>query len=255
MMRKTPFNKLCAVLLLSSFPLNAAAAVPGVESRLRDGTRVAVRLSEPLSSATAKSGDIITFEVLENLVIDGDVVIKAGTPARGTVVEAAEKRRMGRAGKLAYTLTETTSVDRQVIKLRASQDKKGDSHVTSTVVTTAAVAVFVPVAAPFFLLRKGKDITIPEGTRVDAFIDGEHVVRLTQETVASNDVTSKTGSGPKMTNGDVLGLASAGFSEDVILARITSGVTDFDLTTAAMIKLKRAGLSDRIIQTMAQAKR
>ena len=94
-------------------------------------------------------------KIAEDVVVDDQVVIKQGTPVKGVVVESAAKRRMGRAGNLSYTLTETRTVDRQVVRLRAGQQKKGDSHVTGVAVTTTAVGVFVPVAAPFFLLRKG----------------------------------------------------------------------------------------------------
>ena len=73
-------------------------------------------------------------------------------------------------------------MDRSAIRLRALQARKGDSNVTSTAVTTAAVGVFVPVAAPLFLLRKGHDIVVPEGTRVDAFVDGDHLVTTEIET-------------------------------------------------------------------------
>jgi hypothetical protein len=107
-----------------------------------DGTRIAVRTMERLSSATVKGGDPVGFAVVEDVVVDGEVVIKQGTPVRGTVVDAQAKQRMGRAGKLQYTVNETKGVDRSVIRLRALQDRKGDSNVTSTAVTTA-VGVFV----------------------------------------------------------------------------------------------------------------
>ena len=154
----------------------------GGARRLPDGTRIAVRTMEPLSSATVKDGDPVTFSVVEDVIVDGEIVIKQGTPVRGTIVDAQAKRRMGRAGRLQYTVNETKAVDRSAIRLRALQARKGDSNVTSTAVTTAAVGVFVPVAAPFFLLRKGHDIVVPEGTRIDAFVDGDHLVTAEIET-------------------------------------------------------------------------
>jgi hypothetical protein len=232
-------KKAAAALLLVSLSLNSVGALAVDEVRLRDGTRVTVRLAEPLSSATAKEGEVVTFEVLEDVVVDGEVIIRAGSPARGAIVEAAKKRRMGRAGKLSYGLTETTSVDRQVVRLRAMQDRQGDSNVTSTAVTTAAVAVFVPVAAPLVLLRKGKDINVPQGTRVDAFVDGEHTIRLAKPAPASA-VASGAVTGPQMTNADVLGLVHAGFGEELIVARVRGASPGFDLSTSSLIELKRA---------------
>jgi hypothetical protein len=73
-------------------------------ARLPDGTRIAVRTMEQLSSATLKDGSQVTFAVVEDVVVDGEVVIRQGTPVRGTIVDAQAKRRMGRAGKLQYTV-------------------------------------------------------------------------------------------------------------------------------------------------------
>ena len=168
----------CGLALVFSLHVVSAWAA---ERRLPDGTRVAVRVMEQLSSASVKDGDPVNFAVVEDVVVEGQVVVKQGTPVRGVIVEAASKRRMGRAGRLSYTVNETKGVDKGVVRLRAVQEKKGNSNVTSTAVTTTAVAVFVPVAAPFFLLRKGTDIVVPEGTRIDTFVDGDHMIATAAE--------------------------------------------------------------------------
>jgi hypothetical protein len=163
--------------LMSVLSLHGVLPASAAERRLPDGTRIPVRVMEQLSSGSLRDNDPVNFAVVEDVIVDGEVIVKQGTPVRGVVVEAEAKRRMGRAGKLSYTVNETKAIDRSVIRLRAVQEKRGNSNVTSTAVTTTAVAVFVPVAAPFFLLRKGSDIVVPEGTRVDAFVDGDHSIR------------------------------------------------------------------------------
>jgi hypothetical protein len=217
-------------------------------SRLPDGTRIAVRTMEPLSSATLKDGSQVTFAVVEDVVVDGEVIIKQGTPVRGTIVDAQAKRRMGRAGKLQYTVNETKAVDRTTIRLRALQDRKGDSNVTSTAVTTVAVGVFVPVAAPFFLLRKGHDIVVPEGTRVDTFVDGDHLVGGGKDPVAPPVRAAG------LTNADILALRQAGFTDDVILAKIAASPAAYSVAPTEMMALKKAGISDRVITAMVAAK-
>jgi hypothetical protein len=214
---------------------------------------------EQLSSGSLNDNDPVNFAVVEDVIVDGEVVIKQGTPVRGVIVEAAAKRRMGRAGKLLYTVNETKSVDKRVVRLRAVQDKKGDSHVTSTAVTTTAVAVFVPVAAPFFLLRKGKDIVVPEGTRVDAFVDGDHAIETDAPAqVASAAVAPVAARTVKaanaMANADVLALHQAGFGEEVILAKIAASTPMFSVDAPDLVALKKAGLSERVIAAMLNAK-
>ena len=226
------------------------AQVPS-DMRLADGSRVPVRLLQQVSSETAQEGAPLNFEVVEDIRVAGQVIIKQGTPVKGVVVEAAAKRRMGRGGKLSYTLSETKTIDGQTIRLRAAQQKAGDSHVTGVALTTAAAAVFVPVAAPFFLLRKGKDVTIPEGTRVDAFVDGDHL--LESATLSASPApagSGSTGAGPKLTNLEILNLRAAGFGDDVIIAKIQSSSHDFSLDATSLVTLKKAGISDRVITAM-----
>lgn len=244
MMRKTIA---CGLALVCS--LHAAAPAWAGARRLPDGTRIAVRTMERLSSATLKDGDPVTFAVVEDVIVDGEVVIRQGTPVRGTIVDAQAKRRMGRAGKLQYTVNETKAVDLGGIRLRALQDRKGDSNVTSTAVTTAAVGVFVPVAAPFFLLRKGHDIVVPEGTRIDAFVDGDHLVNPVVDGPAPAAAPAAG-----LTNTDIVALRQAGIGDEVILAKIAASPAAYDMAPAQMVALKKAGVSDRVIAAMVAAK-
>lgn len=247
--RKKIMQKLTAASLLGTILLQTigVCAQQNGEHRLADGTKVPLRLVETLSSATAKDGDIITFEVLEDVVVGNKVVIRQGTTANGVVIEAQEKRRMGRAGKLSYTVTGTKSVDRQSIRLRATKEGRGDSHTTGVAVTTAAVAVFVPVAAPFFLLRKGKDLVVPQGTRVDSYIDGEQVLAAEAPTAENGSVamTAQT-----LSNEDVMTLHRAGFGDELIIAKISSSHAAFSVTPTNLMELKDAGLSEKVITAM-----
>jgi len=262
----------CGVVLTSV--LHWAAPAWAGARRLPDGTRVVVRTMERLSSATLKDSDPVSFAVVEDVVVDGEVVIKQGTPVRGTIVDAQSKRRMGRAGKLQYTVNETKGVDRSAVRLRAIQDRKGDSNVTSTAVTTVAVGVFVPVAAPLFLLRKGHDIVVPEGTRVDTYVDGDHLVSTEGETAvmtAAAAAVAPSGSMPlpplppaapaaapertaPLTNADIIALRQAGFGDDLILAKVAASPAAYTLTPAEMVALKKAGVSERVITAMVAAK-
>ena len=249
----------CGLAFVCSLQLAAPAWAGG--RRLPDGTRIAVRTMEQLSSATLKDSDPVTFAVVEDVIVDGEVVIKQGTPVRGTIVDAEAKRRMGRAGKLQYTVNETKGVDRSVIRLRALQDRRGDSNVTSTAVTTVAVGVFVPVAAPFFLLRKGHDIVVPEGTRIDTFVDGDHLVGVEGEAPAPVAIAAAAPAPAAaavrangLTNADVVALKQAGFSDEIVLAKIAASPAAYNLAPGEMVALKKSGVSERVISAMVAAK-
>jgi hypothetical protein len=157
----------------------APAAVPAPAPRvpvphtLLDGTPVKLRLSENLTSATAKAGDQVPFEVTDDVLVDGVAVIAKGGAALATVTDANPKRRMGRGGKLDVNVDSARLLDGEKVQLRASQENQGGGHVgamTGAMVGTAIV--FFP-AAPLFLFMHGKDVTIPQGTEITAFVEGD----------------------------------------------------------------------------------
>jgi hypothetical protein len=140
---------------------------------LLDGTPVKLRLSQTISSADAKVGQEIPFEVVEEIKVDDAVVLPKGAVAIGTVTECNPKKSMGRAGKLNLNISYARLADQEKVALRATQDNKGGGHVGAMTGAMVATAVVFFPAAPLFLFIKGKDITIPQGTEITAFIEGD----------------------------------------------------------------------------------
>jgi hypothetical protein len=159
------------MLLIPVLGMIAAAQV------VPDGTKVRVRLDQTLSSATADEGQTVELSVTDAVVLDGVTAIPEGARGTGTVVIAQEKRRMGRAGKLDFSVDRVRAANGQWLPVRYTLTKKeGGSKSVSTGVITAGVAVVFWPAAPFVLLRKGKDTTVNKGVTFDVFIDGNHTL-------------------------------------------------------------------------------
>jgi hypothetical protein len=140
---------------------------------LEDGTPVKLRTSRTISSADEHTGETVDFEVLEDVMVNGTLVIPKGGIAWGTVTEAQAKRRMARGGKLDVNIDAVRLTDGEKVPLRAVKDVKGGGHtgaMTGAMVGTAIV--FFP-AAPLFLFMHGKDITIPKGTEITAYVSGD----------------------------------------------------------------------------------
>jgi hypothetical protein len=57
--------------------------------------------------------------------------------------------------------------------LRAVKDAKGGGHTGAMVGAMVATSLVVWPAAPLFLLMHGKDVTIPKGTNISAFVQGD----------------------------------------------------------------------------------
>ena len=140
---------------------------------LEDGTPIKLRLTRNLSSADATTGDRVDFEVLEDIKVKDVIVVPRGGIALATITEAEHKRRMARGGKLNVNIDDVRLTDGEKAPLRAVKEAKGGGHtgaMTGAMIGTAIV--FFP-AAPLFLFMHGKDITIPKGTEVTAYTNGD----------------------------------------------------------------------------------
>jgi hypothetical protein len=151
----------------------AVAATPAVGFLLEDGTPVHLVLSQNLSSADAVTGQTVEFEVVDDVIVNGFVVIPHGSTAWATVTDAEHKRRMGRAGKLDLNIDKVRLADGEKALLRAVKDTKGGGHTGAMVGAMVATSLVVWPAAPLFLLMHGKDVTIPKGTNISAFVQGD----------------------------------------------------------------------------------
>jgi hypothetical protein len=132
-----------------------------------------LRFNRTVSSADAHVGDTVDFEVLQDISVNGVLVIPKGGLAFGTVTEAQPKRRMARGGKLEINLDYVKLLDSEKAALRAVKGGSGGGHtgaMTAGIVATGLV--FFP-AAPFFLFMHGKDITLPKGAEVTAYVNGD----------------------------------------------------------------------------------
>ena len=175
---------------------------------LEDGTPVKLRINRTVSSGDAHVGETVDFEVLEEVRVANTVVIPKGGIALGTVTEAQPKRRMGRGGKLNINIDHVRLVDGEKVALRAVKEVQGGGHtgaMTGGIVATSLI--FFP-AAPFFLFMHGKDITIPKGTEVAAYINGSQPLDLAKfgtgsgqpSTVPATDIPpAPSVPGPEMT--------------------------------------------------------
>lgn len=156
-----------------AFGLAAANLLAATPVTLNDGTPVRMRLMRTVTSADSNVGDTVDFEVLEDIVVDGRLIVARGAVALATVTEAQSKRRMGRAGRLNINIDYVRLANNDKAALRAIKDVKGDGKTgTMTGAMVATSLVFFP-AAPLFLFMKGKDVHIPKGTEITAYINGD----------------------------------------------------------------------------------
>lgn len=171
-------------ILAAMIVRNAAAGVLA----LRDATPIRLRMTHAITSATAKVGDPVDFEAMDDLKIDGVAVITRGATATAMVAEAGQTKLLARSGKLAVKVTGIRLATGEKAALRMSKEARGDgmpdAMVAAKVNWTAAPLVFVG----------GRDVTFPEGTEITAYIDGD--INLERDRFGAAGVPPATMAGP-----------------------------------------------------------
>jgi hypothetical protein len=172
--RTAMFVCLCGALYAQT-PNQASAPGPVLAKAftLEDGTPVKIRINRTVSSADAQVGDTIDFEVLEEVRVNDVLVVPKGGLAFATVTAAQAKRRMARGGKLDINIDYVRLVDDEKAALRAVKELKGGGHTGAMTGAIVATSLVLWPAAPFFLFMHGKDITIPKGTEITAYANGD----------------------------------------------------------------------------------
>lgn len=251
----------CGLLTLSS----AEAQAPFM---LLDGTPVKLRLTRNLTSATAREGDTVDLELVEDIRVNDVIVALHGSPAMATITLAKARGRMGKGGKLDINIDYVRLVNGEKAALRAVREGSGSGNSGKMAGAMVATSLIALPAAPFFLLMKGKDVTIPKGTEINSYLNGD--VRLdpakfnarsmdTPNGVAAAGASSASSgsgkSGNPLTNTDIMILKQAGLSDSLILAKIKQSPAKFSLEPTDMMDLKKKGVSDLIIQAMLEAQR
>lgn len=184
-------------------PATAVLAAPSPANTLQDGTAVKLKLAENVSSASAKAGQQVPFEVVEEVDVEGVPVIAKGAQAVGTVTTAEPKKSMGRGGKLDVNIDSVRLVDGEKAALSATKSEKGGGHTGAmTAGMVGAAIVFFP-AAPLLLFIHGKDITIPEGTVITAFVAGDDKLDMAKFAPGGAAVTTTVAGGAAPNAGGV----------------------------------------------------
>ncbi len=120
-------------------------------------TMLNVELIEPANSKTHKKNQQVEFKTIENLIINGVVVIPKGTVGMGYVYEVQKAGGFGRKGVLRIAGKEIKTLNNVSVPLRKGLEGKGKTD-------GGAVAVAAAVSLVGGLFMKGSNINYPAGT-------------------------------------------------------------------------------------------
>lgn len=173
-----------ALILLFVVAIPASA----VQVRLRDGQEVRLSLQNVLTTDNVVKDDTIGFDVTEDVVVNGHVVIAKGAKAVARVVKVkgAGKKR-AKDASVTFEFTSVSAVDNQAIPLRAKPykgKKKGDSKENE-------IEESEPI--PGYAERR---IGAEKGKAYPAFIDSPTVVNVPENAPAAVTTAPATTTAP-----------------------------------------------------------
>ncbi|SEJ90620.1 hypothetical protein SAMN05660742_12310 [Propionispira arboris] len=133
---------LCTTILsfISNTPLFAAAdttpttatAASTKHAYIPGKTRIVLALLNTIDSKTAHTGDIINFKTLDNVKINGVIVIPAGTIANGKITKAVSAGSFGKGGKLEFSVTSIKTLNDIDVPLLCNASYVGTKQIQSS---------------------------------------------------------------------------------------------------------------------------
>ncbi len=174
----------------------ATAPVPGVTSPNASGnlpvvllkahTPIEIEIRDSASSKTSRAGDQIAFVVSSSLVLDGVIVVAAGTAVTAHVESARKARHFGRTGQLLIRLDSTVAVDGTRVPLcfatrRQSRSKSNRAGEIAAGTMNTMVAIYYFPLLPLSVLSaspKGRDFVIPSGERFRVYAAEDVSIQL-----------------------------------------------------------------------------
>ncbi|WP_202845377.1 hypothetical protein [Luteimonas saliphila] len=172
-------SRFAAALLLAALPFACAhaqsptgsdddgagddtgAPAPPDCCRIEAGHAIDLEIAQPLNSWEFKRGDAFRLTVAAPVVVNGHELIPVGTPVAGEIVHADAARGGGAPGELLIA-ARSLEIDGRNLRLRGL--KLGGAGQDNS-----QLAIGVSMGAgPFAMFIRGREIEIPQGTRVHA---------------------------------------------------------------------------------------
>jgi len=146
----------------------------------------------------------------------------------------------------------TVSWNRQVIGMTPLTYKVGEYAFNARKSSVFSKHLAAPVALHIALDGfQSKDVVITEELKWNSLNGKNHYTFFIIELQEFDFKLDKISVAQKaLTNADIIDLTAAGIGEQIIIDKITAAASAFSLETKDLIELKKAGVSDAVVQAM-----
>lgn len=148
---------ICAMTAVALMQLPVYAEVVKVPA----GTTIMLKTISDVTSSGAV-GDPIALVVVQDVVVNGKIVAKAGAPAMGEVSALVTRKFFGIPAKISVTIRRVTMIDSSMIFVSSSKTVEGEDQMVCSIIGT--ILCLIPA------LIRGGDAKIASGSMFDAMV-------------------------------------------------------------------------------------
>lgn len=127
-----------------------------------------IKLVTPLSTSTNRQGDLVIFQAVDDIYVDGHLVIPKGSQGQGVVTKVKGAKNFGRNAELQVSFNTIEAIDGTAINTilgdKAKEENK--SLVTAAGASLAGMVILGPVGIVGGAFVRGKDVNIPAGAEM-----------------------------------------------------------------------------------------
>lgn len=156
---------MCKMKKLSSVALTLGLAISAFASIVPKGTDIRLAFDEDISTKTARVGDRVNLHVLEDIIVQGQVVVKKGTTASAKVIEVQKGRRFGVNARMRLEFDPITGADGTMIPIctRGKGKKTGSKTDTAAIASAGGALVLGPIGLGIGYFVTGKHVNVRAG--------------------------------------------------------------------------------------------
>jgi len=148
----------------NSTTTSATAVASTKHAYIPGKTRIVIALLNTIDSKTAHTGDTINFKTLDNVKINGVIVIPAGTIANGKITKAASAGSFGKGGKLEFSVTSIKTLNDIDVPLSCNASYVGTKQIQSSSGISAVGSAMQN------LFSGGNNVQCPIGMSIDSIV-------------------------------------------------------------------------------------
>lgn len=136
------------------------------ELTLPPDTLLKIRTLSKIDSAQSRVGDRVAFKIVDDVYVDGCLVIPAGALGQGKITKVQPRKNFGRDAKLEVAFDWVTSLDGSTISTVLGDKAQAEtkSLAMAAGASVAGLVLLGPVGVVGGIFVQGKEIVVPIGT-------------------------------------------------------------------------------------------